>query len=107
MIEYIKTNHWNKVLAKMVRPKKQFQSVIAEEYTEVLVDSTSHQIKKLDELIEDIEPLGLKTPVLLRKYFSQNAQIIAFNVDPKFNHALDGFMFLKIKDLPADSLETF
>lgn len=107
MIEYIKCNHWNNVLAKMVKPRKQYQTAIAEEYTEVLIDNVSSQMKKLDDLIEDIEPLGMKTPVLLRKYFSQNAQIIAFNVDPKFNHAIDGFMFLKIKDLPEDSLESF
>jgi hypothetical protein len=35
----------------------------------------------------------------------QNAKIIAFNIDPKFNQSLDGFLVMKIKSIPTDTLE--
>jgi hypothetical protein len=45
-------------------------------------------------------------PVLLKKYLQQNARIMAFNCDPKFNNALDGLMYLDMLNLPADTIET-
>ena len=44
-------------------------------------------------------------PVLLKKYLHQNARILGFNRDPKFNDALDGLMLLDVRDLPAETLE--
>jgi hypothetical protein len=44
-------------------------------------------------------------PVLLKKYIKQNAKIIAFNVDPDFNDALDGLMYIKISNLPEDTVK--
>jgi hypothetical protein len=61
----------------------------------------------MDALLEDVEPSHLKMPVLLKRYFQQNGQIIGFNVDPKFNNALDGFMISEISKLPPEALETF
>ncbi|MCK0126998.1 hypothetical protein MWU76_21600, partial [Gelidibacter sp. F2691] len=33
-------------------------------------------------------------------YIKQNAKVIAFNVDPLFNNAVDGLMYIRIADLP-------
>ena len=43
--------------------------------------------------------------VLLKKYLHQNARILGFNRDPKFNNALDGLMLLDVQDLPAQTVE--
>jgi hypothetical protein len=45
-------------------------------------------------------------PVLLKRYIKQNAKIIGFNIDPKFNNALDGLMILDLKDAPEETIET-
>jgi hypothetical protein len=42
---------------------------------------------------------------LLKRYLAQNARILAFNHDPKFNDALDGFMVLDLQDLPEGTVE--
>ncbi|MGB0167549.1 MAG: glycerol acyltransferase, partial [Luteibaculum sp.] len=70
-----------------------------------LLASTQGDLKDLDRLIADIEPWHATVPVLLKKYINQNAKIISFNVDPKFNYSLDGLMILDLHDLPADSIE--
>jgi hypothetical protein len=46
----------------------------------------------------------LRLPVLLKKYIKQNARLIAFNVDPLFNDAIDGLMYIRISDLPDSTV---
>jgi hypothetical protein len=33
-----------------------------------------------------------------KKYIKQNAKVVAFNVDPLFNNAVDGLMYIRIAD---------
>jgi hypothetical protein len=74
--------------------------------TDALVQSSQADIKKMDKIISEIEPSSYTMPVLLKKYLQQNAKIIAFNCDPKFNNALDGLMYLDLLNLPPDTVET-
>ena len=62
-------------------------------------------MNKFDKLITEIEPEGLRIPVLIKKYVKQNARLVAFNVDPKFNNAIDGLMYIKIADLPESTVK--
>ena len=52
-----------------------------------------------------LEPGSLRMPVLLKKYVKQNAKLVAFNVDPKFNNAVDGLMYIRIADLPESTVK--
>ena len=45
-------------------------------------------------------------PVLLKKYIKLNAKIIGFNIDPKFNNALDGLIVLYLYDVPHNIIES-
>jgi hypothetical protein len=40
----------------------------------------------------------------MKKYVKQNARLVAFNVDPKFNNAVDGLMYIRIADLPESTV---
>ena len=66
---------------------------------------SKNDIKVLDNMISDIEVDQTKIPVLLKKYLKQNAKIIAFNIDPKFNNSLDGFLVMEVGDIPEDTFE--
>ena len=52
-----------------------------------------------------METGNLRLPVLIKKYIKQNAKVIAFNVDPLFNDAIDGLMYIKIEDLPESTVK--
>ena len=52
-----------------------------------------------------MEPGSLRIPVLIKKYIKQNAKVIAFNVDPLFNNAVDGLMYIRIADLPESTVK--
>ena len=102
MVNFIKKYHFNNELAQLVSAKNKFETQEDTNEFDVLIEQCN-DIKKLDKLIADIEPDGYKVPILLKKYISQNAQIIGFNVDRDFNNSLDGLMILDLKQLPENS----
>ncbi len=106
IIQFITKHYFDEGLASHVTPYNAFKPRLSKVDTEALLDSTQSDIKKMDRIISEIEPLSFTMPVLLKKYLQQNARIIAFNCDPKFNNALDGLMYLDMQNLPADTIET-
>lgn len=105
IIEFIKRNYYDEQLAEWVKPRTEFE-VKRRDKDEKLLDAINFtDLTKLDKLISEIEPSENKVPVLLKKYLKQNAKIIAFNIDPKFNDALDGLMILDMNDLPQGTID--
>lgn len=106
IIKYIKQNHYNYEFAKMIRPRKKFVVQGHEDLdTEIIMESTS-DLNKFDKFIKDIELSDYNMPVLLKKYLKQNGKIIGFNIDPKFNNALDGLLILDLFDVPVDTISS-
>jgi hypothetical protein len=62
-------------------------------------------LNKFDKIIEEVEPGALRLPVLIKKYVKQNAKLVAFNVDPDFNNAIDGLMYIRVADLPESTVK--
>jgi len=106
IIQFITKHHFDHQLAELVTPRNAFRPRLSKVDTEALLASTQNDIKKLDRIISEIEPSSFTMPVLLKKYLQQNAKIIAFNCDPKFNNALDGLMYLDMMNLPEGTIET-
>ena len=104
IVQFIQKHYFNHTLAAYVEPRKKFNPQINLLDTEALFDETQ-DISKLDKLLLDLESNHFTVPVLLKKYIQQNAQIIAFNVDPKFNDALDGLMILDINEVPEKTIQ--
>jgi putative hemolysin len=106
IIQFITKHYFDTELSHHVTPRNAYNPKIKKVDTEALLNSTQSDIKKMDRIISEIEPTSFTMPVLLKKYLQQNAKIIAFNCDPKFNNALDGLMYLDMLNLPADTIET-
>lgn len=107
IVNYIKKYHWDGKLSKLIEPKSPFNPNPQDIDEEVLVACTNNKIKLLDNIIEDIDPKHTRVPVLLKKYFAQNAKIIGFNIDPNFNEALDGFILTKVQELPEANFNLY
>ncbi|MCU4165312.1 lysophospholipid acyltransferase family protein [Carboxylicivirga caseinilyticus] len=105
LIAFIKKHHYDYELAKWVHSRMEFVVKTNQEDIEVVLERNSDDLQKLDKYISAIEPGYMKIPVLLKQYMRQNARIIGFNVDPKFNNSLDGLMILEIKNLPQSTFD--
>jgi putative hemolysin len=102
VIEFVQTNYGDSELSKLVRPRTRVKNTISQEDREALILTAKGEIRKFDKLLAEIEPLGKTMPVLYKKYLAQNAKILAFNRDRKFNDAIDAFMILDIQNLPSE-----
>ncbi|CAL2102561.1 Lysophospholipid acyltransferase family protein [Tenacibaculum sp. 190130A14a] len=105
MIEFMKSHYYDPYLAQYIHPKKEFKVRLNDADKDFIFDSTQSDMNKFDKVIDELEPGALRIPVLIKKYIKQNARIISFNVDPKFNNAIDGLMYIKIVDLPESTVK--
>ena len=105
MIEFMKSNYWDPYVAQYIRPKKEFKVQLKDADKEFVFDAAQADLNKFDRLIDEVEPGSLRLPVLIKKYIKQNAKVVAFNVDPLFNNAIDGLMYIRIADLPESTVK--
>jgi len=104
MIEFMKSHYYDPYIAQYVHPKKEFKVKLKDADKDFVFDETEADLNKFDKIIDEVEPGSLRLPVLIKKYIKQNAKVIAFNVDPLFNNAVDGLMYIKIADLPESTV---
>ncbi len=104
LIEFMKSNFYDAYTAQFVKPKKEFKIRLDEKDKKFIFQAAGNNLAKFDKLIDELEPGALKVPILLKKYIKQNAKLISFNVDPNFNDAIDGLMYIKISELPEETV---
>lgn len=105
MITFMKSNYYDPYVAQYVKPKQEFKVRLKDADKDFIFDETQDDLNKFDKIIDEIEPGNLRLPVLIKKYIKQNAKVIAFNVDPHFNNAVDGLMYIRIADLPESTIK--
>ncbi len=106
IIRFITMNYYNRNLAKYVRPRKAYRFISENPEVNLLIENAGGDLNKFDKLIGDIDKMNSGIPVLLKKYLSLNAKILAFNVDPNFNNCLDGLIILDVYDVPQNTIES-
>jgi len=105
MIEFMKSNFYDPYIAQYIHPKKAFKVKLKDADKDFIFDEAEADLNKFDKLIDELEPGALRLPVLIKKYIKQNARVVAFNVDPLFNNAIDGLMYIRISDLPDSTVK--
>ena len=105
MIEFMRSHYYDPYVAQFIRSKKEFKPKIKDQDRDFIFDEAKADLNKFDKLIEELEPNALRLPVLIKKYIKQNAKVIGFNVDPKFNDAIDGLMYIRISDIPESTIK--
>lgn len=105
MIEFMKSHFYDPYVAQYVQAKKEYKVKLKDADKDFVFNEAEADLNKFDRLIEEVEPGGLRLPVLIKKYIKQNARVVAFNVDPLFNNAIDGLMYIRIADLPESTVQ--
>ena len=105
MIEFMKSHYYDPYIAQYIHPKKEYKVKLNDGDKDFVFDATKADMQKFDKIIDEIEPGALRIPVLIKKYVKQNARLVAFNVDPKFNNAVDGLMYIKVSDIPESTVK--
>jgi len=104
MIEFMKSHYYDPYVAQYIKPKKEYKVKLKDADKDFIFDESKADFNKFDKIIDEVEPGSLRIPVLIKKYIKQNAKVVAFNVDPLFNNAVDGLMYIRIADLPESTV---
>ncbi len=105
MVEFMKSNYYDPYYAQFVHPRKPYRVRLRNADKDFVFDTAKADMNQFDKIIDELEPGELRLPVLLKKYIKQNAKLLAFNVDPNFNNCVDGLMYIKIADIPSDTMK--
>ena len=105
MIEFMKSNYYDPYVAQYIHPKKAYKVKLKDADKDFIFNETEADLNKFDKIIDELEPGILRLPVLIKKYIKQNAKVVAFNVDPLFNNAIDGLMYIRIADIPESTMK--
>ena len=105
MIEFMKSNFYDPYIAQYIHPKKAFKVKLKDADKDFVFNEAESDLNKFDKIIDELEPGSLRLPVLIKKYIKQNARVVAFNVDPLFNNAVDGLMYIRISDIPDSTVK--
>jgi putative hemolysin len=105
MIEFMKSHYYDPYVAQYIHPKKEYKVKLKDADKDFVFNETESDLNKFDKIIDEVEPGTLRLPVLIKKYIKQNARVVAFNVDPMFNNAVDGLMYIRIADLPESTVK--
>ena len=104
--EFLRANYFNSEFAEYIRPRNPFRPRIGRVIEkELFLKHTEKDVQRLDNFIQDFDP-KYKTPILLKKYLSVNAEVLGFNVDPQFNNCLDALMILDLFEVPVSTIES-
>jgi len=104
-VEFMKANYFNSEFAEHIKPRTPYRKKplrIIEK--KLFLKYTGNDPGRLDSFIRDFDP-QYKTPILLKKYLSVNAEVLGFNVDPLFNNCLDALMILDLFEVPFATIE--
>lgn len=105
MIEFMKSHYYDPYIAQYIHPKKEYKVKLKDADKDFVFNETEADLNKFDKVIDELEPGSLRLPVLIKKYIKQNARLVAFNVDPLFNDAIDGLIYLRISDIPESTMK--
>ncbi|MCS7073452.1 MAG: glycerol acyltransferase, partial [Bacteroidia bacterium] len=106
LVTYLTLNSSEEELKQYVTPKHPFKE--SKKFSHQYYNSFSiKDLSDVQDLISEIEKAELSVPVLLRQYLKLGGRILAFNVDPDFNHVLDGLILVNLTRTEKDILKKY
>ena len=102
IIDYLSKYYKHKEFSPFIKPRKPFKFVNIRGTENIIIRNFEQDIQKFDQLISEIQADAIKLPVLLRQYLKQNAKVLAFNKDPKFQNVLDALLILDYQEINTE-----
>jgi putative hemolysin len=100
LMAFLQQNHRNADLSDLVEAVNPLEVKPA-------LTTIPGSIEEADRLVAEAENDGKGAPILLRQYLKLNAQLLGFNLDPKFGDALDALMMVDLTAVDAAILNRY
>ena len=96
IVRAMKTSKRLNPLAKLVKPKTPPKLKSLRRHEVRQMRCIFQNLEDITSFITDLEPVHKGIPVLLKQYLKLGGKVLAFNVDPDFNDALDGLLLVDL-----------
>ena len=106
IVQYLQAQESIKSLADFVRPRRKFRTRRRGADNE-MIGRVLRDTDALSAVTADIELDGKGIPVLLKQYLKLGGKLLGFNVDPLFSHALDGLIFVDLRNTEPAILQRY
>jgi putative hemolysin len=106
MVRFLEYNHSYMDRDLKVKPKLPLKFKTKELKNKVM-EKIFRSLEDISGILQDIESSNGEIPPLLRQYLNLGGRIVTFNVDPKFNNALDGLIIVDLTLTPKRLLKFY
>lgn len=96
LVEFLALRHFDPRLARFVRARRPFRASVGGHELPKCIAGVA-DVDELSDVIAALEPDGKGVPVLLRQYLKLGGRLLAFHVDARFNHCLDGLIVVDLR----------
>ncbi len=106
IVRYLNAQASIRDLASMVKPRRKFRS-ISRGHDNEMISLMFRDTEELSAVTADIEADGKGIPVLLKQYLKLGGKLLGFNVDAGFADALDGLIFVDLRQTEPSVLQRY
>ncbi len=92
LMTFLRTHYHHAALARLVRPRNPLPHKRAGAVNPATLSRLLSDLDDLSGIIQDVETDRKGVPILIKQYLKMGASVLAFNVDPQFNNALDALV---------------
>jgi putative hemolysin len=107
VVKHLRGRHSHPSLARWAEPRHPFQTDPGKLLKVLPQETWDHDTEEVSRWVSALEPDGKGIPVLIRHYLKLGAKFAGFNVDPKFNRALDALMVVDLTQTDPIRLERY
>ncbi len=105
LIRFLKQNLFDGSLSRHVKPRYPYRTAWKEGWNTMLHRDIS--LDELSTLIAEIEEDDKGVPVLIRQYLKLGGRLLGFNVDPQFQHCVDGLIRVDLRQADPRLLKKY
>lgn len=97
MVDFLQKKHSHPLYSPYFKAYNSFETTKLP-LIDLFIENVNYKdFKRIDDLVQNIEPKGQKIPILFKRYVEQNAQVIGVNIDPDFQNSIDVLMLMEIE----------
>ncbi|MDR9436695.1 MAG: GNAT family N-acyltransferase [Thiohalophilus sp.] len=105
LIRFLKQNLYDGALGRHVKPRYPYRTPWKDGWNTMLHKDIS--LDELSTLIAELEEDDKGVPVLIRQYLKLGGRLLGFNVDPEFQHCVDGLIRVDLRQADPRLLKKY
>jgi putative hemolysin len=106
IVAYLQKEHFLHDFDGLIKARNPFKMDIKANQ-ELYENLTISNLEDIQEVISYVEQEDTRVPILIKHYLKLGSKVLAFNVDPHFQDAVDALVLTSVPDVPYEVLRKY